>query len=418
MRLPIEDWLVSQNVSIDARDLLEEAIVCYKASAYRASLLLSYLSFQTILKDRVLNSSKPDQYPDSLWRQNIQDLGEDEVWDTAVFEITKRAEGPVLFPLTEDLRQQLAFWRNRRNDCAHAKSNLIKAPHVESFWYFIQSNLPKFKVKGGKSSVLAKIKVHFTRSLTPVEADPDPILQEIPLAMPEREYRSFLDEVKEALYGGYPIEIYDNEQKLVFWHRMFRLQENFVVQLLQFMKANMKLFRAVLRYEPSIVRFCRNDPELIRSLWYAPGEDTNPRVVTALLRQQLVPAAQVEECVKRLIECQAILDPAELSEEEELKYLLENNFVELFRIYAFREGSISLFDWANHHKKRTVIWYLEKFGFDKDVVTALYSAFWSEHHPWHLRDAIRVLFTSRPELKEQYIDACREFDALTADRLL
>lgn len=138
---------------------------------------MSYLSFQTLLKDRVLNSSKSDQYSDSLWRQNIQDLGEDEVWDTAVFEIIKRAERPVLFPVTEDLRQQLTFWRSRRNDCAHAKSNIIRTPHVEPFSYFIQSDLPKFKVKGGKTWILAKINVYFTRSLTPVEAGLDQLFK-------------------------------------------------------------------------------------------------------------------------------------------------------------------------------------------------------------------------------------------------
>ncbi|MEK5253189.1 hypothetical protein NST74_06985 [Paenibacillus sp. FSL F4-0125] len=37
---------------------------------------------------------------------------------------------------------------------------------------------------------------------------------------------------------------------------------------------------------------------------------------------------------------------------------------------------------------------------------------------WYLRDGIHVLFTSKPELREQYIDACRVFEALTADRLL
>jgi hypothetical protein len=53
-----------------SKRLMEEAFTCYKASAYRASLLFSYLGFQTILKERVLSSNKPDLIPLKLWQSS------------------------------------------------------------------------------------------------------------------------------------------------------------------------------------------------------------------------------------------------------------------------------------------------------------------------------------------------------------
>ena len=68
MKIPFEEWILSQEVSNDAKNLINEAIICYKADAYRAALLFSYLCFQTIVRDRMLNAHKPDNIPDGMWK--------------------------------------------------------------------------------------------------------------------------------------------------------------------------------------------------------------------------------------------------------------------------------------------------------------------------------------------------------------
>lgn len=416
MRLKIEDWLTEQIVPAEASQLLQEAIVCYKASAYRASLLFSYLFFQTTLKFRILNTSLPENIRNSDLRELLDVIGNEDKWDKAVYDITIRKKEPVLFILNDDIRNQLTYWRGRRNDCAHAKSNIIEASHVESFWYFLQSNLPKFYVNGGKSAVMSKVEIHFTRSLTSAQADPTPIIQDIPKAMSERDFSKFLEELQQLL-KAYGFGNLEDEQKLKFWQGLFNLQESYLAQYIHFLKDNMKLCRAILKYNPSNVRFFGGDPQFIRSLWYAPGEDTEVRVVIALIRQQLIPPNEIEETIMRLIECQAIVQPDDLSQEE-LMYLVNNNFVELFRNYAFTQMNIKLFEWGNHHKKKTIIWYLENYGFDEEVVKALYHTFSQENHPWHLKDAIRFLFIQEPRLQEQYKETCEKFGVPIASRLL
>lgn len=56
MILPIEKWMVEQDFPIEATNLLDEGCTCYKAGAYRAGLLFSYLGFEKIIKNRLLDA--------------------------------------------------------------------------------------------------------------------------------------------------------------------------------------------------------------------------------------------------------------------------------------------------------------------------------------------------------------------------
>jgi hypothetical protein len=126
VRLPIEVWLETQEFNENAKSLIKEAITCYKASAYRAALLFSYLGFQLILRDRILRSERPGNIHERAWETIKRNLRKEEAWDTEVNEcIKKNDENKRIFIITEDLRQQAIYWKNRRNDCAHSKPNII-----------------------------------------------------------------------------------------------------------------------------------------------------------------------------------------------------------------------------------------------------------------------------------------------------
>ncbi|MEE4562775.1 MULTISPECIES: hypothetical protein [Paenibacillus] len=422
MRLKIEDWLYEQKLPLETTQLLQEAIICYKGSAYKASLLFSYLFFQTVLKYRIVTAKIPEDIltSDDKLRKTLDNIDDEDKWDKAVFDVSNRQQEPRLFKINEDLRNQLNYWRNRRNDCAHAKSNIIEASTVESFWYFLQSNLPKFYFNGGRSDMLEKIKVHFTISKTPEQESPESIIEEIPVSMPESEYKKFLQELKEMLERGYGLGNAFDDQKMRFWRCLFNIQGDFVEQVIHFLMEdeNTNLFRAILNYDPSSIQFFRGNAQFIRSFWYTVGLHSNVRAIIALIRQHLIPADQINESIKHLIASQAIIEPDELSSEE-FRYLLENDFVSILKDYAFIGGNISSFDWANHHKKNAIIWYFKKYGFDKDVVQALYNTFSNEsRHPWHLRDAIRLMFRITPELQEQYVTVCEEFEVSVVPKLI
>ena len=138
MKLPFEEWILSQEISADAKDLISEAIVCYKANANRAALLFSYLCFQTIIRDRMLNANRPDNIPEGMWTDILKKLRNEDTWDQTVFDNLQRQQPKEIFILNDDIRNQITYWKNRRNDCAHSKNNIIGVSHVdEKFLVFI-----------------------------------------------------------------------------------------------------------------------------------------------------------------------------------------------------------------------------------------------------------------------------------------
>ena len=72
MKLAIEQWIDENTFSLNVLDLFKESTICYKNSAYRASLLLSYLGFLTIIKDKLNTSKKPDSFNEVDWRNKIR----------------------------------------------------------------------------------------------------------------------------------------------------------------------------------------------------------------------------------------------------------------------------------------------------------------------------------------------------------
>ncbi|GGF94101.1 hypothetical protein [Paenibacillus aceti] len=400
MRLKIEEWLSNQTVSEEAQNLLQESIVCYKASAYRASFLFSYLFFQTVLKERILSSEIPGDVPLSKWNGIIQNLRNDDKWDEEVYEVVKRGSGNwVIFNLNDDLRQQVSYWKNRRNDCAHAKTNGIQASHVESFWAFIQYNLPKFVVNGGKAALLEKIKVHFDIALTAPNADFEYIIQEIVNSIYEHEYRKFIEDINQLLGDTFFDSSYESERKIKFWLRIFGLNEAFDKSLIEYLQENEKLCNALLKSDSSKVVYFRGHPQFIRKLWFDGKVDVS--ILAALFRNNLIPTDQEEEAIVNFIRSSQPVYPESIPEED-MNILVSKGLPIKLKNIAFEERCIGVFDWANHAKRWLIVWYIKKYGIDEVVVKALSITFQGAN-PWHLKDALKEIFDEDSTLKDSYI---------------
>ncbi|MGI4821966.1 MAG: hypothetical protein ACRYFV_12220 [Janthinobacterium lividum] len=142
-KLSLEKWLDRQQLSRNANLLFSDAIKCYKAEAYRASLLFSYLAFITVLKERLLGATEPGLLPAGHWQRLLDKLQDEDRWEGATFDATQEKEvigaGKVktkdaIFSINDNLGTQIKYWKDRRNDCAHFKDNEITTYHVASFW--------------------------------------------------------------------------------------------------------------------------------------------------------------------------------------------------------------------------------------------------------------------------------------------
>ncbi|MFD4820919.1 hypothetical protein ACFY5J_19515 [Peribacillus butanolivorans] len=119
------------------------------------------------------------------------------------------------------------FWENRRNDCAHAKGNIISYPHVESFWLFLQSNLPKFVVNGGREFILQGIKNHFDPTRTPVGTTIYPIINKIKTSIDIVDYKEFLQKLMDFSkdYDSKHYSLIMNDNLANMWPSLFQLPE-------------------------------------------------------------------------------------------------------------------------------------------------------------------------------------------------
>jgi hypothetical protein len=411
MRLEFEKWVLSQNLSETAEDLFREAVTCYKASAYRAALLFSYLGFHTIVKERILASRRPAGIGETHWNEITRKLTDDSTWDRQAFEATQRNYPAPIFILSDDLRKQVAYWKNRRNDCAHSKRNEIGFSHVEAFWLFLRSNLPRFVVSGSKEGLLNEIRVHFDRSLTPADADYSHIVQQIPYAIEPEGLAKFFEAVDQVFAdlrrwppgaSSYPAE------ELGFFDSIIGLGDRTVTnRLIAFLRGHEDLLVEVLRSNPARVPLIKDDPAFIRRLWYErllPMRQRDFEIYCSLIRNQLIPEEQIEEAHRRVIPLLSRVDPSESC----YALLVDTNFSDVLRDMAFLQtGSAEIpladkFSWANPNFN-LVIWYLKRFGLDQQIARSLSQIFGKENHPNDLKDAINALLSQDEQKREEFL---------------
>ncbi|MEY8757780.1 hypothetical protein AB9M93_25365 [Peribacillus frigoritolerans] len=410
MKLQFENWILSQEIPEEAKTLIEESIICYKSNAYRAALLFSYLCFQTIIKDRMLNAHKPDNIPEGMWEDILKKLRNDDTWDQTVFDNLQRQQPKDIFFLNDDIRNQITFWKNRRNDCAHSKNNIISASHVESFWSFLRSNLPKIMVNGSSEALLNKIKRHFDVSLTAPSTETSYIINEVPYAVEENQLNSFFSSVFEYFKENDGVLWDINENYNEFWDKLFILNNEIVSnQLVKFMKSEEELIMNFLRELPHRVNYFADDNSFIRNLWYSKifakggilGDDL--KLYCAILRNGLIEGEELIEAHKKIIWKYKNSIP----DQEGFYILKESGFFKVFKDVALSTNLLGSFDWANRNKD-IIAFYLEKFPIDEEIVRNITWTFKSSDYPWHLRKRLDSFLDENPEKKELFIKKLSE----------
>jgi len=408
MKLEFEDWLLSQKISQTADSLFHEAITCYKASAYRASLLLSYVGFQTVVKDRILLATCPTGISQAQWTNIRKNLIDDDKWDSQAFDAVQTTKPSSIFGLSDDIRHQVVYWKNRRNDCAHSKQNEINNSHVESFWLFLKSNLAKFVVSGSKEGLLNEIRNHFDFSITPPGADCFHLVEQIPVAISVSDLADFFDEIYKMFRpgtSGYPLPPPMATSEMDFWNKVLSLKDSGVVsKMIEYAKTKHRLVTDILRNHSDKIHYFTGDATFIRKLWYELlFDDQTARdfsVYCALLRNKLIPDNQIAEAHNKILS----RSHGAPVEEDCITTFIATGFFDAFRQEAFANHSLSIFDWANRNSQLTKL-YLERFPIDDEIATALQRIFEYENHPWSVASELDGLFSYNAAKKKEILDA-------------
>ncbi|MBE3650754.1 hypothetical protein [Paenibacillus polymyxa] len=394
MEIKFEAWIKTQDISEEAQMLFDDAIKCYRIGVYRPAFLMSYLGFMKALRDRLLKSPKPHLINDNEWPKIINDLKNDKLWEEKVItcieekEKEKRTEDgekipPVskVFLVSNEIIEDMPYWRRIRNTCAHAKDSIISHSNVEAFWLFLESHLAKFIVNGGKQALLDKIQNHFDIKKSKPSFNFTYLVDQIPLVVKHSEIPGLLVEIYENVVSlNYGKERMDH----AFWRSIAYSTDSRILNgFIEFISSDNDVFSDFVEAFPDRLLLCTSKVELIRFFWMESlfseignYDETFWELSDILIRNNIIPHDEVEPFVKKLVT--KVRSGSPVPNEEQIKTLKKHCFFETMRDRLFQSSILNQsyrgYESANRNSQ-IIIFYLENNKLDLLVVKELNKLF-------------------------------------------
>lgn len=396
MKLYFEEWLDSQGFSEISNNLFQESLKCYRISAYNASFLFSYLAFFNIIKERLSIANCPNGIPASKWDKIQRDIQNAETWDKTVFETIIGINPASVFILQDNLRNEIKYWKDKRNDCAHFKQ-VLDYYHVESFWKFLKTNLSKFVINGSYQSLIQKFQRHFDPSFTRPGESYQHLVAEIEHAISSTETVQFFEEIKSMFRGSYQepyIEIFNS----IIENYNNHLQEN----LISYISKDLDEVLKFTRKYPDKFSYFKFTNQQVRNIWFEKlfKDNTNDfPILCSILNNDLIESQDIEEAFKSLIEKNTGYIPTNNE-----RFILEaHKFYSTFKSIAFREGGLSGFEEANN-LSTMIIHYMTDFEIDIDMVKSINSTLSAPLPSRELINKLKLFLKKNPSKESQILD--------------
>ena len=246
----------------------------------------------------------PTGYDLHKWNGIQAKLKNEKEFDDQVFTCIQQKNCPTGTPpvvaildIPDTLRDDFAFWRNRRNDCAHYKAYDIKASHVLAFYSMLNQYLLKITVEGGKSTLLRVFADAFNPAKTSPKESIQPLVDKILLMVHLSEMNDFFDGLKSVT-------------RFLFDEKFYSILEG----ILSGTNKELKTYViAYLRQSNDLVTFLSHYPEEVgqlveegevRSLWYKKLSSCRARfsIAAEMISVGLLADGEVEECLERCID--------------------------------------------------------------------------------------------------------------------
>ncbi|XCN74176.1 MAG: hypothetical protein Q3M24_05340 [Candidatus Electrothrix aestuarii] len=408
----------------------QEAETCYRAGAYRAALLFSYIGWGLALRARLLRSACPAGINSKQWQKNLAKLRREDSWDHEVFDLVQQQKPAPVFLVSEDLRHQVRYWKDRRNDCAHFKTNEIDHSHVESFWQFIFSNLGKFVPNGSTASLQNEIILYFDLNVTPPDTPLDPIIERIPYCVDTDELVKFFEGVVTGISSIFDEDYRINRLVNRVLDTVIRVTNDSTVNALKdFLVTSENCLVNFLREFPQHVILLEQNPQTVRCLWRKhlfsgfSGYHNDMKVFVALLRADLIPQEEKAEANSKAF---PYVREDSLSLEDELTLKQNDFFADVFqKIGRLGAGtSIGIVEknrWVEGNIK-IICWYLESHEISVQTVRMMCVLYDQEkrlHELLHedgsepeMSAGLYMFFKSNPS-KRQEIEKIAQHEKLT-----
>lgn len=383
------------------RDILNDAIRCYRHDIARPALMLSYIAFIQAVRSNLLNSDKPEGFNEKRWNATMAKLRNDNKWDEEVIECIKNrgngVDNPPFFELSDTLRNDVCYWRSRRNDCAHYKDSEITLSHVSAFWVFMMDNYNKFTPIGSLQQSINEYNRHFDISLTPRGTSTERIFKRLCLAIKNQDdLRKFLKETHSKM---------DFKPQCDLVHDLL-IEEHHKELAISFLKGEMKRLKAYLCAKPKDVSLILgNDPTMTRKIWY---DDLRVfcrcmNVYVEMLRAKMLTDAEIKESLELYLEHAYTQGHLFIKDEDDFNVLIDNGLYDIFIDEYLTKSFVCNDPGGKCRKTDFYIAMIYRGGVTDKLMLALSEAV-TDTFPYTLRDRLKDEIFSEKDFKAKYVE--------------
>lgn len=380
------------------RDILNDAIRCYRNGIARPALMLSYIAFIQAVRDNLLKSDMPKGFNEPRWKACMSKLRQENAWDEQVISCIKCRDNPPYFELTDSLRDDVCYWRNRRNDCAHYKDSEITLSHVAAFWVFIMDNYNKFTPIGSLMQSVNDYKRHYNVSITPKGTSTEVIFKRLCLAIKtEDDLLLFLKETDSCME-------YEEQVQLLHDLLMDERHKSKVISLLTINLKRVKMYLALKPADVSVV--LGNNPEMTRKFWY---EDfmlfaSCANVYVEMLRAKMIPQGEIKESLDMFLKHEYKRSAFYLDNPEDFNVLKENGLYDIFIEEYLSKDFVCNNPGEKCHKTDFYISLIQRGGISDKLIKVLSESI-KGTFPYTLENRLKGEIFKEEENKKQYLDS-------------
>ena len=389
------------------RDILNDAIRCYRHGIARPALMLSYIAFIQAIRNNLLNSYMPNGFKEKRWKVAMDDLRSESKWDETVIDCIKMRnksdDDPAFFKIADTLRDDVCYWRNRRNDCAHYKDSEITLSHVSAFWVFIMDNYNKFTPLGSLQQSINDYNRHYDISYTPKGKSTENIFQRLSLVIKtQADLEFFLDKTYDRMYV-------ENQYELLHDLLVDGLHKEIVIS---FLKKDMKILNSYLCTKPKDVSIILgNDAENTRKLWYNDFSlfANSVNVYVEMLRANMIPEKEKEESLILFLKHEYKKGVFHIDNEDDITVLFDNGMYDIFIDKYLSKKFVCSNPGDKCYKTDFYISLIDRGGINDKLIGNLSKAV-KGFFPYTLKDRLKSEIFSEEANKIKYLETIDRLD--------
>ncbi len=407
----------------DELGLFHDSIRCFHAGIYRPAYILSYQGMMIYFKRLLQNAKMPSGYDSGKWKGIQVNLANDKEWEGELNNaIRTRPDSkntpPViaLFCMSDSLRKDFEFWRNRRNDCAHYKEYVINDSHVLAFYSFLTQYLMKISVEGGMVTLLNEFKDACDPTKTSPKASLQPLIDKILSMVNPEEINDFFASLNSVM--GFS---FNGRYEQTLADIIKGGNKDLKGYAVAFVRSDNNVMKDLINRFPDLVGHLIEKSEAreywMKHLYYSRNRVA---VLARMIMVGLIDPSEKDEAIRKVIEYSFNNNEGmgEVSNEE-LQVLKSSCFFVALKEDYFNGiyTSKNAYE-CGKYKYEFFYGYMSHLPVDKEWIEVIVDIFSQADYPTVWRDIYKKYFLERDEYKEKFDKVVSENEIKLPDCLI